>query len=449
MVAIVSNKKESIFKAVADMYTDVAAHPGKAFHFPTGRPACELVGYPAAPLDRIPRAVIESFAGVGYPFAAGVIRSGDVVLDVGSGSGTDAVLSSALAGPQGKVFALDMTPAMVDKLRRNVDLLACGNIEAICGNAESIPLPDASVDVVTSNGALNLVPDKARAFSEIFRVLKPGGRLQVADIALAQPVAERYRRDPQMWAECVVGAVEEERYLSMLRHVGFQGVERLSELDYFALSSSDTTRSVARLFNAHSIVLRAVKPLAGDARLPAPLGRAAAELGKGLAGVGVAVFAWLACAGAPAVLAALGAIGARSLATHAYMFPIYAAFIGFSVWLLWRAGRVRGEMRPFWLAVPSGALAIGATWIALLGLAPGALALWSYAGIAGVVGASVWSFLATRRPGNCLDEMIRDAQLRERRGSLARRRVNAAVAAGLILVSLYGMYWSIHTAGVP
>jgi SAM-dependent methyltransferase len=448
MVAIVSNRKESIFKAVADMYTDVAAHPGKAFHFPTGRPACVLVGYPAAPLDRIPAAVVESFAGVGYPFAADVIRSGDVVLDVGSGSGTDAVISGTLAGPQGKVFALDMTPAMVDKLRRNVERFDCGNIEAICGNAESIPLPDASVDVVTSNGALNLVPDKARALSEIFRVLKPGGRLQIADIALARPVAERYRRDPQMWAECVVGAVEEERYVSMLRHVGFQHIERLSELDYFALSSNDTTRNVARLFNAHSIVLRAVKPLAGDAKRPAPLRRAAMDLGKGLAGLAVAVFAWLACAGAPAVLTALGAIGARSLATHAYMFPVYAAFIGFSVWLLWRAGRARGEMRPFWLAAPSGALAIGATWIALLGLAPDAVALWSYAGIAGVVGASLWSFLAASRPGSCLEEMIRDAHLRERRGSLARRRVNAAVAAGLVLVAMYGMYWSIEAAGV-
>lgn len=448
MVAIVSHKRESIFKAVADMYTDVAAHPGKAFHFPTGRPACALVGYPDAALDRIPAAVIESFAGVGYPFAANVIRSGDVVLDVGSGSGTDAVISSALAGPHGKVFALDMTPAMVDKLRRSLERFDGGNIEPICGNAERIPLADASVDVVTSNGSLNLVPDKARALSEIFRVLRPGGRLQIADVALARPVAERYRRDPKMWAECVVGAVEEERYLSMLSHVGFERVERLSELDYFALSSSDTTRSVARLFNAHSIVLRAAKPLAGEAKQPSSLRRASVELGKGLAGIGVAVFAWLACAGAPAVLAALGAVGARGLATHAYMFPVYAAFIGFSVWLLWRAGRVRGDMRPFWLAAPSGALAVGATWIALLGLAPGAVALWSYAGVAGVVGASLWSFLAASRPGSCLDEMIREAQLRERRGSLARRRVNAAVSVGLILMSLYGMYWSIQTAGV-
>ncbi len=447
MVAIVSNRKESIFKAVSDMYTDVAAHPGKLFHFPTGRKACELVGYPAAPLDRIPAAVIESFAGVGYPFAAGVIRNGDVVLDVGSGSGTDAVISSTLAGPHGKVFALDMTPAMVDKLRRNVDVHRCGSIQPIFGNAESIPLPDACVDVVTSNGALNLVPDKARALGEIFRVLKPGGRLQIADIALARPVAERYRRDPQMWAECVVGAVEEERYLSMLRHAGFEAVERLSELDYFALSSNDQTRSVARLFNAHAIVLRAVKPLAGEAKQPVPLRRAAAELGKGIAGVGVAVFAWLACAGAPAVLAALGAIGAGSLAAHAYMFPLFAAFIGFSVWLLWRSGRLRGEVRPFRLAALSGAFAIGATWIALLGLVPGAVSLWSYAGIAGVVGASLWSFAISRRPASCVDEMLREAQLRGQGGSPVRRWMNTAAAASVVMVSLYAMYWTVLAAG--
>ena len=447
MVAIVSNRKESIFRAVADMYTDVAAHPGKRFHFPTGRPACELVGYPAATVDRIAPGVLESFAGVGYPFAAGGIRAGDVVLDVGAGSGTDAVLASILAGAKGKVYALDMTPAMVDKLRRNVDLLGYRNIEPVCGNAESIPLPDACVDVVTSNGALNLVPDKARALAEIFRVLRPGGRLQIADIALARPVAERYRQDPRMWAECVVGAVEEERYLTMLRKVGFEGVERLSELDYFALSSNDTTRSVARLFNAHSIVLRAVKPLAGEAKPQVPLRRAAADLGKGLAGVGVAVCAWLACAGAPAVLAVLGAVGARGLAAHAYMFPAYAAFIGFSVWLLWRSGRIHGDRRPFWLAAASGAFAIGATWIALLGLAPASVALWSYAGVAGVLGATLWSFLAARRPESCLAQMMREAQLRDERASSGRRWASAAVAASLVVATLFTMYWSVHAAG--
>ena len=120
MVAIVSDKREFIFKAVADMYTDVATHPEKTFHFPTGRLACLFVGYPGHQLDLIPATAPESFAGVGYPFAVGAIREGDVVLDIGSGSGTDALISSTLTGPCGKVHGLDMTQAMLEKLRRNI-----------------------------------------------------------------------------------------------------------------------------------------------------------------------------------------------------------------------------------------------------------------------------------------------------------------------------------------
>lgn len=192
MVAMLSNKREFIFKAVREMYTDVALHPGKVFHFPTGRLACLFVGYPAAQLDLLPPAAVESFAGVGYPFAAGVIGAGDVVLDIGSGSGTDALLASTLVG-SGNVFALDMTQEMLDKLRRNAAAMDARGVRPLEGNAEEIPLPDASVDVVTSNGVLNLVPDKRLAFAEIARVLRPGGRLQISDIALRTPVSEKSR----------------------------------------------------------------------------------------------------------------------------------------------------------------------------------------------------------------------------------------------------------------
>jgi SAM-dependent methyltransferase len=446
VVAIVSQKREAIRRAVLDMYTAVAGSPQARYHFPVGRAACTALGYPEEMLAGVPERALESFAGVGYPFAAGFVREGDHVLDVGSGSGTDALICARLVGPRGRVTALDMTPDMRAKLAATAAAARFSNLEVLAGEAESIPLPDASVDVVTTNGVLNLVPDKARALAEIFRVLKPGGRLQIADIALARQVAERYRQDPQMWAECVVGAVEEERYVAMLRRVGFESVERLRELDYFALSSSDKTREVARLFNAHSVALRAVKPLAADANAPVPLRRAAAELGEGLGGVAVAVFAWLACAGMPAVLAALGALGAGSVAEHAYMFPAYAAFLGFSVWLLWRAGRLRGELRPFWLGALGAVFAVGATWLALLGLVAPSISLWSYAGVAGVVAASLWSFVLSRRPGSCLEEMMREAQLRERRGSPARRLLNGAAAASVVMVTLYAMYWSINAA---
>lgn len=259
MVAIVSNKKEFIFRAVSDMYTDVARNPGKVFHFPTGRLACLFVGYPAAQLDQIPPTATESFAGVGYPFAAAVIRTGDVVLDVGSGAGTDALIASTLTGPLGRVYGLDMTPAMLEKLRGNIDLMGCTNVKPLRGNAEEIPLPDASVDVVTSNGVLNLVPDKPRAFAEIARVLKSGGRAQIADIALHKAVSEKAKADPALWAECVVGAVIEDDYAAQLRAAGIQ-VEIVARFDYFAGSVSADTRRVAHGLGAHTVVFRGTKP---------------------------------------------------------------------------------------------------------------------------------------------------------------------------------------------
>lgn len=259
MVAILSGKKEFIFKAVREMYSDVALHPAKTFHFPTGRLACLFVGYPAAQLDLLPHSAVESFAGVGYPFVAAVIGSGDTVLDVGSGSGTDALLASLVSGG-GRVYGLDITEAMLDKLRGNAAAAGIENVQALQGNAEEIPLPDASVDVVTSNGVLNLVPDKRRAFSEIARVLRPGGRLQVSDIALRNPVSEKARADPQLWAECVVGAVLQEDYLTLLRDVGLQ-VEAIGCQDYFSGSVSADTRRAAKAFGAHAITLRGMRPL--------------------------------------------------------------------------------------------------------------------------------------------------------------------------------------------
>lgn len=260
MVAILSNQREVIFDAVRRMYTDVASMPEREFHFPTGRQACEFVGYPADLLDRLPAAAVESFAGVGYPFVAGLIRTGDTVLDVGSGSGTDAFIAAELVGSSGWVIGLDMTEAMRDKLRANVVGTGAANLEVLAGNAESIPLPDASVDVVTSNGVLNLVPDKPQAIQEIARVLRPGGRLQIADIVVRTLPSEACRAHPELWAECVVGATTAETYVAGFEAAGLCDLGLLSPLDYFAGSSSAETRRVAGSFGAHSIVLRARKP---------------------------------------------------------------------------------------------------------------------------------------------------------------------------------------------
>ncbi|MGH7554712.1 MAG: methyltransferase domain-containing protein [Longimicrobiales bacterium] len=242
------------------MYTEVAQSPAKQFHFPTGRAACVLLGYPATVLDALPERAVESFAGVGYPFTANVIRAGDVVLDVGSGSGTDVLIACRLVGTTGRVIGLDVTPAMRAKLSANAQAAGATNVEVIAGDSESIPLPAASVDVVTSNGVLNLVPDKPRAIAELARVLRPGGRVQLADIVLVTEAGEACRNQPQLWAECIVGATTEHTYHELFAAAGFIGLETLSRFDYFAHSASDETRKVAQSFGAGAFVLRARKP---------------------------------------------------------------------------------------------------------------------------------------------------------------------------------------------
>ena len=239
------------------MYEDVARNPARGFHFPTGRAACAFVGYPNALLDPVPPPVLESFAGVGYPFAADVIRSGDTVLDIGSGSGTDAVIAASIAGSAGRIIGFDLTPAMLGKTQRDAGA-ASATIDLIEGEAEALPIADASVDVVTSNGVLNLVPNKPRAIAEIFRVLRRGGHAQIADVVLGKPVSEACKADPRLWAECVVGATLESDYVDMFRARGFT-VEVLSRFDYFAGSSSRDTREIAAALGAQSLVLRATK----------------------------------------------------------------------------------------------------------------------------------------------------------------------------------------------
>lgn len=259
MVAVLGFNREQILNAVREMYADVALHPEKVFHFPTGRQACLFVGYPESWLDALPGPAVESFAGVGFPFRAEVIRPGNVVLDVGSGSGTDVLTAARLVGPDGVVFGLDMTPTMLDKLRDNIKRAGVENVRVLDGNAEVIPLPDESVDVVTSNGVLNLVPDKARAFGDMFRVLRPGGSVQVADIVVGKPISESSRANPKLWAECVVGASIQEDYLGLFQQAGFTDITVLRDFDYFSGSSNSDTRRIAGALGARAIEIRMSK----------------------------------------------------------------------------------------------------------------------------------------------------------------------------------------------
>lgn len=261
MVVVTSDQRNVILDAVEAMYTAVANRPEDTYHFPTGRRACEYVGYPAEQLDRLPASALESFAGVGYPFAAAAINEGDTVLDIGCGSGTDAILAALLTGPDGRVIALDMTAAMREKCLANAARAGVTNVEVLEGNAEEIPLPDNCVDAVTTNGVINLVPEKEEAIREIHRVLVPGGRLQISDIVVRELPSEACRSEPELWAECIVGATTESTYRDNFGEAGFGDIERLAELDYFAASSDESTRDVAGGFGAHSVTLRAVKPI--------------------------------------------------------------------------------------------------------------------------------------------------------------------------------------------
>src|SRR5712692_6360542 len=248
--------EDVVKEAVKRLYTEVAQRPRGTFHFPVGEAGTILAGYPKKELDRIPRTAVESFAGVGYPHGTNSIKGGDTVLDIGSGSGTDLFVSSLRAGTKGKVFGLDMTEAMLEKAGSNVEKSGFTNIKLLRGDATKLPMEDSTVDVVSSNGVLNLVPDKEKAFREIYRVLRKGGRLQLADIVTQQDVQAVCGIVPQLWADCIGGAAVEKDYLQMIKNAGFLGVEVTNRLDYFA-ESPESTRRLTKTFQAESVVISA------------------------------------------------------------------------------------------------------------------------------------------------------------------------------------------------
>jgi arsenite methyltransferase len=190
---------EALACAVQDKYTQVATEPERGFHFHTGRPLAAMLSYPSEWVDATPAAATESFAGVGNPFRMGPLPPGATVLDVGSGAGFDAIQAARQVGPTGRVIGVDMTPAMLARARAAVAAAGLTNVEFREGRAEALPLPDESVDVVISNGVINLCPDKDAVYREIFRVLRPGGRLQIADVMVQIPVPEEARADINLW----------------------------------------------------------------------------------------------------------------------------------------------------------------------------------------------------------------------------------------------------------
>ena len=185
--------------AIKDEYTEVAVRPLQGFHFHTGRALADQLGYPGERVAAFPDSVVESFAGVGNPFTWGALNAGETVLDLGSGSGFDALQAATMVGPTGTVIGVDMTPAMIDKAQSNAALLGLANVEFRSGYLEALPIDDASVDVVISNGVINLCPDKAAVLAEAFRVLKQGGRMQISDIVVAHAVPDEAKTDIALW----------------------------------------------------------------------------------------------------------------------------------------------------------------------------------------------------------------------------------------------------------
>ena len=189
--------REEIRKTYTDVSTDT--EQDQDFIFPTGRAWAEELGYPQPELSRVPDASVESFAGVANHFLLGRIERGARVLDLGCGAGTDLLIAAQMAGLEGEAIGIDMTPAMLDRALASAREMRLPNVEVHEGLIESLPLDDASVDVVISNGVIDLVVDKEAVFDEIDRVLRPGGRLQIADVVIHKEVSEDARKRIDLW----------------------------------------------------------------------------------------------------------------------------------------------------------------------------------------------------------------------------------------------------------
>jgi SAM-dependent methyltransferase len=179
-------------------YASVSEEPEQDFIFPTGRSWAEDLDYPPE-LANVPESAVESFAGVANPWQLGRLDAGERVLDLGSGAGTDSLIAAQMVGDEGHVTGIDMTPAMLTKARASAVAMGLSNVEFVEGEAERLPFADETFDVVISNGVIDLIPDKEAVFAELHRVLVPGGRMQIADMTIQNPVSAESRRNIDLW----------------------------------------------------------------------------------------------------------------------------------------------------------------------------------------------------------------------------------------------------------
>lgn len=242
---------------VKAMYRDVATNPGGEFHFEMGRALAERLGYRPADLDRIPAEAIESFAGVGYFFHLADVRPGEIVVDLGSGSGMDTFLAALKTGATGKVIGVDMTDEQLAKATVLRDRDGFDSITYMKGYIDKVGLPAAMADVVISNGVINLATDKDAVFHEVARLLRPGGRLALSDIVTDVPLPESIVCNSTLWAACIGGAAQQDNYRVGIERAGLRVVKQEDNPAYEFISQN--AKGASRKFGVKSISLLAVK----------------------------------------------------------------------------------------------------------------------------------------------------------------------------------------------
>jgi arsenite methyltransferase len=246
---------DQLERHITEMYREVANGTGRDLHFPTGRALAEALGYPADLLDRLPAAAVDSFAGVGYHLDLAALRPGERVLDLGSGAGMDAFAAATQVGAGGRVAGVDITPEQLAKSER---LRAGDHVSFHRARIEALPFADGTFDAVISNGVINLAPDKREVFAEAARVLRPGGRLALADIVTGRRIAARTACQADLWAACIAGASEKDLYLEDLAAAGL--VLRATKTNPAYRFTSERAQTASRKYGAHSVSLLAVKP---------------------------------------------------------------------------------------------------------------------------------------------------------------------------------------------
>jgi SAM-dependent methyltransferase len=244
-------------RRVKEMYREVAEEPFKEFHFETGRALAERLGYPADELDAIPAEAIDSFAGVGYYLDLADIEQGETAVDLGSGSGMDSFLAARQVGETGRVVGIDMTEAQLAKSRRLASDHGIANVEFVEAHIEQLPLADGSAEVVISNGVINLAPDKAAVFAEVARVLRPGGRLALADIVTGTQLPVGVTCDASLWAACIGGAMQRDDYREAIEAAGFELDDLKENAEYRFVS--ERADNATRKYGVKSVSLLAIK----------------------------------------------------------------------------------------------------------------------------------------------------------------------------------------------